>query len=265
MHPMRGPETISFLCYLAVLLESLMTENRSTHQNILFQIVKSQLNVAPGKFRGVEAMVKVASVLFPLVGTVTLFFILYNNMSHGLAILLVLLVPNLAMLLIPQKRIPARLGLQGAKLSALCVISVLATVLALEMLFPLLLPQRFNEVTELSKCFMVSPTEEQPDQSTVFSNSGQRTRSNGHQQQAAEDRVRFWHSPGRRFTYYGYDPNSKQSYVNRFSWNSAGYYDHDYVCPRPRKSAAWSSSETLTWKPFRFPWNRRFTRLWRRS
>jgi hypothetical protein len=209
-----------------------MTKHRSTHQDMLFRTAKSQLNVAPGKLWGVKAMIKAASVLFPLAGTASLFFVLYNNTSHGLAILAVLLVPNLAILLIPQKRIPARFGLQGAKLSALCVVSVLGTMLGIETLFPLALPLRFSEVMELSKGFMESPTEERLDQTTVFLNREQRTRSNGLDTQWTGRRVRFWHSPGRRFTYYGYDPNSKQSYANRFRWNSAGYFDHDYDCPR---------------------------------
>jgi hypothetical protein len=178
-------------------------------------------------------MVKVAALLFPLVGTGSLLLVLDNNTNHGLATLLILLALNLVILLIPLNRVPARLGLGWAKASSVCVMSVLGTVLAIEVLFPLVLPQRFNEVKELSKGFMESPSEDQGGQATVFTNGEQRTQAKAQETQAAQDRLRFWHSPGRQFAYYGYDPNSKQSYVNRFRWNSVGYYDHDYVCPRP--------------------------------
>lgn len=180
-------------------------------------------------------MVKAASWLFPPVGTAVLFSILYNNTDHGLAILAILLLLNLAVLLVPKKRVPARFSLQGAKVTALCLVSVLTTLLGIELLFPLAMPKRYNEVLELSKGFLSSSTDAKLDKSAVYANPEQRTRGNVRDAHAAQGHVRFWHSPGRQFTYYGYDPNSRQSYVNRFTWNAAGYFDNDYEYPRPQQ------------------------------
>lgn len=178
-------------------------------------------------------MIKAASLLFPLVGTASLFLVLFNNTYHGLAILAALLLLNLAIVLIPGKRLPARFYPEWAKSAALCVAALLATILAIEILFPLVLPYRFNEVAELSKGFMESPEAGLATQHKVFTNAEQRTRDAFHGQLSGEAGLRFWHSPGRQFDYYGYDPNSKTSYVNRFVWNSKGYFDHDYDFRRP--------------------------------
>ena len=178
-------------------------------------------------------MIKVASLLFPLAGTASLFSVLFNNTYHGLAILATLLIPNLVIALIPAKRFPAVFSPEYARSAALCVIALLVTTLGIEILYPMALPQRFHEIQELSKGFTESPAERFAGQQKVFTNAEQHIRFDAGGPTSGEAGLQFWHSPGRQFDYYGYDANSKTSYVNRFVWNSKGYFDNDYNFTRP--------------------------------
>ena len=173
-------------------------------------------------------MIKAVALIFPLVGTASLFLVLYNNSYHGLATLMVLAILNVAIILIPRKRFPVAWGLEWAKASALCAVAALVALVGLEMLFPRVLPHRFNEVMDLSKDFIVDSEGGLTRQHTVFPNAEKRTLAGADRTGCIKSGFKFWHAPGRQFTYYGYDPNSQTSYVNRFLWNSKGYFDHDY-------------------------------------
>lgn len=165
----------------------------------------------------------------PIGVTTSLFLILFNNWNNGLLILLICVGMNLSLLSV-------RLGCKGhflasARAGAMCVLSIVTTVLAIEMLFPYCLPRDHAEIRDLTKGFVGS--QPSPSASVVFMNEDQITgRSHGLQDLQGVDH-RSWHNPGGKFAYYGYDPNLKASYVNLFHWNAAGYYDHDY---QPEKS-----------------------------
>jgi hypothetical protein len=104
----------------------------------------------------------------------------------------------------------------------------MAAILVLETIFPLVFPREYNEIMDLSKSFMPSSSPLTAPNAVVFGNSDQKIWNSANAAPGKESRFKFWHVPGREFTYYGYDPNSKTSYVNRFHWNSEGYFDHDY-------------------------------------
>jgi len=178
-------------------------------------------------------MLKVASLLFPWLGTALLFLVLYNNTLYGKAILASLMLVNVAMVVLLKKRVPSRFGPELAISSAVSVVAVLATFLALETLFPLALPHRYHEILDLSKGHNENPEDGLATHNSLFSNTEQRTRPGAHAVANREGGPKLWHVPGGQFTYYGFDPNTKSSYANRFVWNSKGYFDHDYDVERP--------------------------------
>ncbi|MGO9120359.1 MAG: SGNH/GDSL hydrolase family protein [Desulfomonilaceae bacterium] len=178
-------------------------------------------------------MTSVTFLSLPIVLTASLFLILYNNTYNGRLILFIVLLFNTSILLIPVKRSLFKSALPWARLSSLCLIGGIAAILALDVLFPLVLPREYNQIMDLSKSFMPSVSSLAATESVVFNNSDQKMRNSANTAPSKESRFKVWHAPGREFTYYGYDPNSKTSYINRFHWNSDGYFDNDYDYRRP--------------------------------
>lgn len=178
-------------------------------------------------------MISATLLLFPIVMTGSLFLILYNNLYYGRSILLALLLLNVGFLFISGKRRLLGPALPWARFSSSCLIGVLGAILALEGLFPLVLPRDYNQILDLSKGFMGNGESFAPAGSMVFDNSDQHVRYSGNATRPDSSPVMLWHSPGHPFTYYGYDPNSGAHYINKFHWNSQGYFDHDYAYNRP--------------------------------
>ena len=86
---------------------------------------------------------------------------------------------------------------------------------------------------DLSKSFISATNSLTPKAFVVFNNSDQRIRLSADAVYGGLSQFKSWHAPGREYTYHGYDPNSKTTYVNKFHWNSNGYFDHDYNYRRP--------------------------------
>lgn len=178
-------------------------------------------------------MIKAAFLLFPIVVTGSLFLILYNNIYQGRLILLALMLLNLGFIVIPASRGVMRSALPWARVSSLCLTSGLAALLAVEILFPLILPHEYNKILDLSKSFLRNGESFSAADSVVFDNSDQKMRYSENKSVSEESRFKLWHSPGKAFSYYGYDPNTNTRYINKFHWNSEGYFDHDYSHDRP--------------------------------
>lgn len=178
-------------------------------------------------------MRKVLTAIVPFVVTVVLFLVLFNNFNHGRIILVVLIALNLGVLCVRANSRFAGIVTIHAKAGSLCCISALATLLLIESLFPLILPKDYAQIRDLTKQVVGTSAESQPGASIVFTNTDQKRQNAGLNPGGNREGTRSWHAPGRRFAYYGYDPNLKASYVNLFHWNSHGYYDHDYSLSRP--------------------------------
>lgn len=145
-------------------------------------------------------MIKIFGLATPLAVTAVLFFTLYNNSDNGLLVLAVPLFMNLGIAIAPSRGNDGFHALvAGAKPSAICLMSLLGSILIIEALFPSLLPREYAQIRDLTKHSSL-----------------------------------FWHKPGREFVYYGYDPNKKRKYVNRFRWNSQGYFDKEYPLGKPQ-------------------------------
>jgi lysophospholipase L1-like esterase len=107
-------------------------------------------------------------------------------------------------------------------------LAVLCTVLALEMLFPKIMPGDYAGVREMAQGPRDRPKKDLQWFSVVFTNGDQRRYLPAAASPARTERFTAWHVPGKRVEYYGYDPNEKYRYVNIIRWNSHGYFDHDY-------------------------------------
>jgi hypothetical protein len=173
-------------------------------------------------------MIKVALLLMPILLTGSAFLVLYNNVYNGRLILAILVFLNLGVVLAPARRGILKSALPWAKVSSLCLIGGLAAILTLEIMFPRILPHEYDQVLDLSKSFLRNGESLSAENSVVFDNSDQRIQHSRKTSQAAKSRFKVWHSPGREFTYFGFDPNTKTHYVNKFHWNSEGYFDNDY-------------------------------------
>ncbi len=173
-------------------------------------------------------------MLLPVALTTSLFLVLYNNVYNGQLILFILALFNLSILVLPNNSIVPKSGLLWAKVSSLCLTAAILTITIIEAQFPLVFPNEYNQIMDLSKSFMSSGNSLASLDPVIFNNSDQRIRNSAFAVPEKGARYKFWHVPGREFTYYGYDPNSKASYINKFHWNSDGYFDHDYDYHRPK-------------------------------
>ncbi len=173
-------------------------------------------------------MTALPALLLPLAATVCCLLVLYNNLYNGMAILGLLVLLNAAVLPIPPRWFRNPRPLSIFKATAVCLIGVGVALLLIEALFPVVMPKEYAQVRELSKGFMASSKEVIPDDCLVYDNSDQVLRPVAMQAVSHSSHYKAWHVPGKRFAYFGYDPNSEHKYVNRFRWNALGYYDHDH-------------------------------------
>ena len=171
--------------------------------------------------------------IIPLAITAILFLVMYNNLDNGKLILVVLLLLNLGIFVIPSKYLQDLWIVSGAKPACACAACALVTILALEAVFPLVWPQEYSQLLDLTKKFSRNALDATPGTSLIFVNEDQRRVRKKNSGKPAEDLSVGWHSPGKVFVYYGYEPNLKTSYENRFHWNSSGYFDHDYDLNKP--------------------------------
>jgi hypothetical protein len=165
--------------------------------------------------------------------TVVMFLCLYNNLNNGTLILAVLILINLAIIFIPSRQRPYLSMVSEAKPVCVCIVCVLATILAIETFFPFALPKEYSQILDLTKHPRLHGPSGTAASSLIFSNEDQRLADNLNAGAATPDSSKSWHVPGKAFIYYGYEPNLKTSYVNEFRWNSLGYFDHDYHLEKP--------------------------------
>ena len=166
--------------------------------------------------------------LVPSLATAPLFFVLYNNSCYGQLILVGLILLNLIVFAIPRNRFAYPRIISWGRVLSSSVTAGLGAMLVIETLFPIMLPMEYASVLDLSKNFTNHSVNQEGGSAALFDNSEQRLTKGSNNGNNAEGQFKVWHSPGRSFAYYGWDPNSKIQYVNRFHWNSLGYFDHDY-------------------------------------
>ena len=165
--------------------------------------------------------------LVPSLATAPLFFVLYNNSCYGQLILVGLILLNLIVFAIPRNRFAYPRIISWGRVLSSCVTAGLGAMLVIETLFPIMLPMEYASVLDLSKNFTNHSVNEEGGSTALFDNTEQRLTKGSNNGNNAEGPFKVWHSPGRSFAYYGWDPNSKIQYLNRFHWNSLGYFDHD--------------------------------------
>jgi hypothetical protein len=169
----------------------------------------------------------------PAWGAVVLFLVLFNNVYNGIAIYGVVLAAVAAACFIPWGRWRFTRGASPSPTLAVVTLSISAALLLVELAFPVFWPAQYAQVRELSKGFLANDDQGRGRPGALFSNGEQRILRNVIDDRAVAGGFVSWHVPGKRFTYEGYDPNARQSYLNRFRWNSLGYFDHDYPEAKP--------------------------------
>ena len=172
--------------------------------------------------------------VLPFAVTLAFFLFLYNNVYTGSLVLLILILVNLAIVLVPTKLFSDRRLITAAKPVSLCLVSVLGAVLMLEAVFPSVMPTEYSQIRELTKNLKGDVPVRSSSDILLFANEDQKRPLAINPDKGSENSSTSWHTPGRVFDYYGYEPNTKTHYVNRFHWNSSGYYDHDYTPEKPK-------------------------------
>jgi hypothetical protein len=165
--------------------------------------------------------------LAPVLVSVVLLLMLFNNSEQGRLSLAAIIGANTVFILVLSW------GKRGAplaspmKLASWYVTVVLACVLLIEALFPVCFPAEHAEVLNLSRGFLSPYVDRRSECDVVFDND---------QPDASPASAAATHDPGAvtpagyrkpaaRFEYYGCDPNTGIRYLNAFHWNSRGYYD----------------------------------------
>ena len=198
-------------------------------------LLQSFINALLGK-KFVALTARIAGCMLPVLGTIALFLGLYTNCLQGRLILVTLIIVNLSLILLPKSKHRSEPGLIAAKFVAVCIVVSIGTLLLIELLFPVMSPAQFTRIRDLSDRTNNLVRKPPISFSHVFSNEDQRL-IKGNTWMYAEQEVSIgWHEAGKTYEYYGYDPNNGLRYLNRFHWNSQGFFDHDYAFEKQRNT-----------------------------
>lgn len=186
-----------------------------------------------GKGRFMRSIISIAAITGPAILTAGLFLVLYNNLYNGLFIVCALIGLNLLLAIIPVRRVSSIQAGSNLRFGAICSLTIVVAFLALEMLFPVLLPKDYAHIRDLSKAIRGVPQTDPGLFPVVFTSSGERKLTPAAFKPDSRSRVPAWHVPNEEFIYYGYEPNDRFRYVNIIKWNSRGYFDVEHTIKKP--------------------------------
>ncbi len=178
-------------------------------------------------------MRKTFGVLLPIIFSIGIFLILYNNTQQGMMTLAAVILLNFLAVFCPVGSFSRFVDPSLLRITCLYVVFVLGSWMASEVLFPRLFPSEYARLQELTKHIRNSGHGETPSNAILFDNGDQRIKLKERSEKSERKNWVSWHRPGEPFEYHGYDPNSAMTYRNRFYWNSGGYFDHDYGMDKP--------------------------------
>ena len=167
---------------------------------------------------------------FPIIGSGILFAMLYNNTNHGFVILFLLLLSNLVIFVGCKRLSPSIMLTESLRFSSVCAITLILSVILVELLFPFFLPKDYSQIMESTRIDRARQRlgDFHPDQ--IF---GQFNEKNIEHVETILNADIAWHKPGANFVYFGYDPNRKIRYLNFHKWNLTGHFDYDYRINKP--------------------------------
>ena len=87
----------------------------------------------------------------PIIISGILFLVLYNNSKQGFLILSLLLAFNLSIFLGSKKFLPTAKVAEYLRSGAVCVVTIVLSVVLLEMVFPVFLPKDYAQIMELTR------------------------------------------------------------------------------------------------------------------
>ena len=178
-------------------------------------------------------LLKMASAFIPVALSVLVYLVAYNNSAAGRLILACLAAGNLFLWMLPTTWFPRCIHVTALRLSSLYIAVIFASWLSLELLFPSVLPAEYAQIMDLTKVFRGADFVPASGVDMVFENEDQEIHVKRPRAAFGQTRRISWHRPGEPFEYHGYDPNSGKTYLNRFFWNSQGYFDHDRALVKP--------------------------------
>lgn len=173
------------------------------------------------------AVLNVIAFLAPVLSSVVLLLILFNNSDQGRLSLAAIIAANIVMILLLSWRKSAAAHASAMKPASWYVIVLLGCVLLIEALFPVYFSAEHAEVLNLSRSFLSPYVDQRSECDVVFDNGQSEPSPASAAATRGPDAVTRmdYRRPAARFEYYGCDPNTGMRYVNAFRWNSRGYYD----------------------------------------
>ncbi len=167
---------------------------------------------------------------FPLIGSGIGFLVLYNNTRHGPLLLAMLVAANLAILIVSGRFFAETAFFESLRFSSVCVISILSSIMLIEIVFPFCLPQDYAQISELTRTQNDRRRLEGFRPDMIF--GAPRGENSADIKKILSSDI-AWHKPGKTFVYFGYDPNRKIRYLNLVKWNSTGHFDRDHSISKP--------------------------------
>jgi hypothetical protein len=167
---------------------------------------------------------------FPLIGSGIGFLVLYNNTRQGPLLLAMLVAANLAILMVSGRFFAETAFFESLRFSSVCVISILSSIMLIEIAFPFCLPQDYAQISELTRTQNDRRRLEGFRPDMIF--GAPRGENIADIKKILSSDI-AWHKPGKTFVYFGYDPNRKIRYLNLVKWNSTGHFDRDHSISKP--------------------------------
>lgn len=159
---------------------------------------------------------------------VALWFVMYDNSISGTLVLLGLSALNAVILAYPWNRWDQFISPQHIRAAAVSFCSLWLVFLLLEFIFPIIASKEYAQMVDLSNRFLKNRRPDSHKADVVFLNNFEPIVDGQN-----ENGPIFWHVPGKRYIYYGYEPNLKKNYENHVTWNSSGYFDKEYPRSKP--------------------------------
>lgn len=183
--------------------------------------------------RRVRCLANTTAILAPTALSIIIFLVTYNNSVHGKLILTLVVSSAMFLWRLPTTWVHQYIDAKLLRLTSLYIAFIFASWLFLELVFPYAFPKDYAQLMDLTKAIRGDDSVPPSSVNEIFENEDQHIDVTKQRDTLGQRLKISWHRPGERFQYHGYDPNSGKTYLNRFFWNSQGYFDHDRAFVKP--------------------------------
>ena len=177
-----------------------------------------------------------AGVTVPFIVCIIIFLISYNNILNGELVLTLVFTSAILLWMLPMFWSPPHVNVAALRLTSLYIAVIFGSWLFMELIFPHAFPKEYVHLMEITKVIRGHDLVPPACVNEIFENEDQHVNVIKRGYVADKTGKISWHRPGERFQYHGSDPNSGMTYLNRFFWNSRGYFDHDRALVKPPRT-----------------------------